>query len=219
MKQASRALLFGVFELIRVLRWRLPWTAISWLIRPRFLVLVRDLSQPLPPAQPSAITRQSVLTENESETIFAINQRMTPAEVRRRLADGQVCHLDWVGSRLAHFRWEVTRLTYVPYLGKTFHPRAGQVLGDLVFTAPSCRGRGIDSAAAVTALHRMQAEGLREAIGIIAWWNSVELGVSRRRWGTSVVGAIGYWNLGLGRHYFVEGAVRLDSSTSFCIDT
>ena len=218
MRQASRALLARFSELARMLGWRLPWIAIVWLIRPKFLVLVRDLSQPLPPGQPYSVTRQSVLTEAEIEAIAAINERMTPTEVRRRLADGQVCHLEWVGSALAHYRWEVTRLTYIPYLHRTFHPRAGQVLGDLVFTAPSFRGRGIDSFAAVTALHRMRTEGLREAISIIAWWNSVELRVSRRRWGTSVVGAIGYWNLGLKRRYFAEGAVRLDSPSSFCID-
>jgi hypothetical protein len=212
------SLLHRLQEIERLLGWRLPLTATLWLVRPKYLVLARDLDQPLPPVPPRVTTRWTLLAEREIPTLCAADRAMEPADVRRRLADGQECHLGWVGDELAHYRWETTLPTPVPYLGKILRPLPGQVCGCGAFTAPAFRRLGIHTEAGILALHRKRARGLRTAIHFVAWWHRPSRRVYLERAGCRVDGAIGYWNLGLQRRFFTEGAVRLDSPTSFCID-
>lgn len=204
-----------VIDAHQTLRWGLLWTSAGWLVRPKYLVLAKQLSLPLPEVPISPLTHWTVLAEPETAAICAINARMTPADIQRRLAEGQECHLGWIGPDLAHYRWEITRPSYLPYLGKTVRPEAGQVYADDDYTARRFRRQGIHAAAATLALHRMQRRGLRQVLGIIAWWNEPSLRVVRDKMGYRVVGAIGAWRIGRWQHEFSEGAVRFATPTSF----
>jgi hypothetical protein len=213
-----RALWLQLLNAQPQLGWRLPWTALAWLVRPKYLLITRDLAAPLPPVPDCAVTRWSRFVESDAEALCAANPALTEADLRHRLADGQQCYLGWVGPTLVNYRWETTRPTQLPYLGRIIRPRPGQVFVGEVFTAPAFRRRGIDSAAATLALHRMRAEAVHQALGLVAWWNSPELRVARHRWDARTPGAIGYWNLGGRRRYFASGAVRLDTGGGFWVE-
>jgi hypothetical protein len=205
-------------EAERLLGWRLPVTSVLWEARPRFLVFARDLSRPLPEIRSSQVSHWTALTEVDIPTIGAVDPAMTPIEVERRLADGQECHLGWIGLDLAHYRWETSRPTLLTYLGKTLRPLPGQICGCGAFTAQPYRRRGIHTEAAIRGLYRKRARGARTAIHFVAWWHVPSHRVYVGRLGASEAGSIGYWNLGLRRRYFATKAVRLDPPTSFCID-
>lgn len=184
-------------------------------MRPKYLVLARHLELPLPEVPRSPLTHWTVLTEIDTAAVCAINAAVTPADLRRRRAEGQECHLGWVGPDLAHYRWEITRPSYLPYLGKTVLPQAGQVYADDDYTARHFRRQGIHAAAAALALHRLHERGLHQVVGIIAWWNQPSLRVVRDRLGYQVVGTIGAWHAGPWHHDFAAGAVHFATKTSF----
>jgi hypothetical protein len=205
-------------EAEELLGWRLPVTATLWLPRPKYLVIARDLDKPLPPVQSRMTTRWTLLTEREIPNLCAADPGLDPADARRRLDDGQECHVGWVDEELAHYRWETTRPTLLPYLGKILRPLPGQVCGCGAFTAPGFRRLGIHTESGILALHRKRERGMRTAIHFVAWWHRPSRRVYLGRAGCRLAGSIGYWNLGLRRRFFTEGAVRLDSPSTFCID-
>jgi hypothetical protein len=195
---------------MRLLGWRIAWVGSSWIVRPRYLVLVRDLAAPLPEPSRRSDLRWAPLATDEVARLATVDPRLTAAEIRRRLAEGQECHLCWVGESIAHYRWEATRPAYLPYLGLTVRPLPGDVCGAGLFTHPIFRRSGIHTAATLWALHRLRARGFRHAIAFVAWWNAASLRVEREWAERTVAGAVGYWNLGPRRGPFAEGAVGWD---------
>jgi GNAT superfamily N-acetyltransferase len=179
---------------------------------------VRDLGLPLPPVPASPLTSWSTLSACHFDALQAMDPAMTLAEIGRRLSDGQVCHLGWVGVSLAYSRWETTKPTYVPYVGKAVRPLTGQLHIGEVVTAPAFRRRGIDSAGAIQSLHWARAQGLRQSIVLVAWWNVPSLRVAGDKAGHQTRGVIGYWTLGRWRRYLADGAVRFDTENSYCVD-
>jgi GNAT superfamily N-acetyltransferase len=212
---SGRAVAFRALEAIRLLRWRTGWVAPGWVARPRYLVLARDLRPPLPEPPPRPELRWTPLEPMHLARLAAMDTRLPLSEIRRRLEEGQSCHLCWVGDAVAHYRWETTRPAFLPYLGLTVKPLPGDVCGTGLFTHPSFRGAGIHTAITLVALHRLRREGHRRAIAFVAWWNRASLRVERDRAGRAVVGALGYRNLGPWRRYFGEGAVRFDGPRAF----
>ena len=179
----------------RVLGWRLPWTAVLWLLRPKYLVLVRDLALPLPSVLASALTAWATW-ESHFDALGAVDPAMTRAEIRRRLSDGQVCYLGWVGASLAYYRWETTEPTS-PYLGKWARPLPGRLHIQEVLTASGFRRRGVHSAgaiqsAAVGTSARAAAEHYARHLGGIprpGGWPGTRPGI--RREGRSGIGISG----------------------------
>lgn len=206
---------FRLEEAAHILGWRLIWVAPVWTLRPRHVVLVRDLTTPLPDAPCRPDLHWTQLTEADIPRVVALDPRLGPGEIQRRLAEGQACHLCWVGESVAHYRWEASRPAYLPYLGLTVRPLPGDVCGAGVFTDPTFRRAGIHTATTLAALHRLRALGHRRAIAFVAWWNGPSLRVERDRAGRTVVGAVGYWNLGPWRRYVGEGRVRLENPRGF----
>jgi hypothetical protein len=198
-----------------ILGWRLAWVGPLWVLRPRYLVLLRDLTAPVPPAPPRADLRWSVLGPADVGRLTAMDPELGPGDVRRRLDEGQECHLCWAGDALVHYRWEASRPAYLPYLGLTFRPLAGDVCSTWSFTHPAYRGRGLLTVTSAARLHDMRAHGFRRAISVVAWWHSASLRVTRDYAGRTVVGAVGRYNLGPSRRPFAEGAVCLDGAGGF----
>lgn len=206
-----------VLEAYRLLGRRLPLTSIQWLARPRYLVLTRDLRFPLPSTKAALPTQRTILTDADIPKLGAVDPAMTRSEVERRVAEGQICCLAWVGPDLAYYSWSTNRPTYLPYLRKTLRPRDGQVYVDLSYTAPAFRMHGIHQSVAAQRLHDEREAGATTHLTLVAWWHQPSLRVFARL-GMTIVGSIGFWNLWLWRSYFATGAVRLDTATTFCID-
>lgn len=80
-----------------------------------------------------------------------------------------------------------------------------------VFTAPRFRRRGIDTLSSIDFLHVARARGLTRLVSLVARWNDPARRVAADRMGSTPVGSVGYWNLGVRRVYFATGGVRLDN--------
>jgi hypothetical protein len=202
----------------QVLGWRFPLTSLPWSVRPRYVILARDLQTPLPEARLRILTHWSILTAADIPAISAIDPAMSSPEVRRRLVDGQLCNLGWVGSDLAYYHWETAQPTYFPYLGLTLRPQPGQICGCGTYTAEEFRRLGVHTEAAVDGLRLKRERGGRVAIFFVAWWHGPSLRVYAEHLGGIEVGSIGFLNLGAVRRYFATGAVHLVSEDSFSID-
>ena len=188
-----------------------------WLVHRKFLVLIRDLHSPLPEIPRHQHLRWTILTEENVHRLQAINPTMSESEVRRRLMEGQECRLCWIGEGLVHYRWDTTQEAFLPYLGKTFRPLAGDHFATNVFTHPAFRGRGIFEVSSLAALLRARAQGCSRSVTVIAWWNTRSVSVNQQKAGRTIAGTIGYWNLGPGKRYFTTGDVCFEEDTSFFI--
>ena len=204
-------------EAYRLTGWKLPFIYLTWLARPRFYVIAVDLAGRVPDVKQSPITSWSKLGERDVSTLGEIDPAMTVAEIRRRQAERQECHLAWIGAKLAHYRWQSRQPTYLKYLGLTFRPSAGQVCVYDTYTAPQYRRSGIETAARAEWHRRHRKLGFITRVAFIAWWNKPSMRALDPI-GARVVGSIGYWNLWPWRRYFATGAVRLELPTSFSIN-
>lgn len=193
---------------------RMLWVAPQWLLRQEYLVYIKDLRLTLPDVPAHESLRWTGFAEAQIDRVLAINPALSEAEIRRRLKEGQECLLCWIGESLVHYRWDATASPYLPYLGKTLRFLEGNIHATDIFTHPAFRGRGIQTASSITALHRARDLGLSRLITIVAWWNAPAMRVNLQKSGHSVVGTVGYWNAGLWRYYFATGDVSLENSTS-----
>lgn len=197
---------------------RMLWVAPLWLVRRKFLVLVRDLRLPLPEVPPHEPMEWTPLTGAEIPRVLALNPVMSEPEIRRLWREGQECILCWIGKSLAHYRWDTHKATHLPYLGKTLRLIEGEDTMDSgSFTHPVFRGRGIYTVSTIMALHRDMNSGLTRSITIVAWWNIPSLRAHLSKAGYTVAGAVGYWNMGLWRCYFATGDVCLDKGASIYV--
>ena len=84
-----------LMEAYRLLGWRLPLVSALWLTRPRFVVVIVDLTGPLPTLRRSVVTRWSALSAADIPAIGAIDPTMTPA--RPGAASPKVRNAIWAG--------------------------------------------------------------------------------------------------------------------------
>jgi hypothetical protein len=206
--------LAGIREAVALLGWRLVWVGPRWMVCRRYLVLTRDLTPAPPPARHRPDLRWTMLTDPDVPRLVAMDRTLTLSEIRRRLAEGQECHLCWSGDALAHYRWEATGAVYLPFLGLTLRLLPGDVCATWVFTDSAFRGSGVHTATTLTALHRLRSRGLHRTLSVVAWWNDAALRVSRDRASRDVVGTVSRWQVGPWRRHVAEGAVRFDAPGS-----
>jgi hypothetical protein len=189
---------------------RLPIVAASWLVRREYLVTVRAVD-PWAPPPPRSGARWSRI-EDPSQWLAGPAPRMEGrAEIRRRLDEEQECWVASIAGEPAHWRWETGRPVFLPYLGRTLRLRRGDYSIVDVYTAPRFRGLGLHTEGTFLALERARARALVRLVGLVAWWNGPARRVIEVKTSRSVVGSVGYWDLGAGRRYFVHGDVRLEA--------
>jgi GNAT superfamily N-acetyltransferase len=189
---------------------RLAWTAPSWLVRREFVVMVKDLTGPLPPPVRSSGVVWRRLAAAEIPRLLAESPTLTEPEIWRRLREGQECWVGWAGDIPGHWRWETTTETHLPYLRRAVRPIDGDLWIVDVYTRPSLRRRGLYTAATVAAMHRARERGHQRLIGLIAVWNAPARRLAEQKLQRSVVGSLGHWTIGPWRPPLVTGRARLD---------
>ena len=202
-----------LLELYRMLGFKkMLWVIPLGLVRSEYLMGAIDLRLPLPEIPVHESMRWTSLTREEAPKVQAINPSMSEAEVRRRLGEGQECLLYWIEGSLVHYRWFTKQPAYFPYLGKTVCPQEGDLLSSGSFTHPAFRRRGIASYSFISMLHRARDQGSMRNVGIMDWWNAISFHVHWENTPFTLVGTIGYWNVGLRKIHFTTGDVSLDES-------
>jgi hypothetical protein len=194
--------------------WRALWLSPRWQIRREYLVLAKDLVGSAVPASPGSRVpvEWRVLSEADLPALRIANPGLSEAEARQRWGDGQECLGGWIDGRLAHYRWDASRRTYLPYLKRRFDLLEGDTLGTGSWTHRAFRGQGIHSLATIQALGRARQRGFTRSLTMIAWWNTAAMHVSREKAGRDVAGTVGYWQLGITTRHFATGSVRFDAA-------
>jgi GNAT superfamily N-acetyltransferase len=183
-------------------------SAVQWRVRREYLVLTRDIRQPLPssPDMPGLACRP--LRPEDLPALLALDPLESAAGVGRRLAAGQRCVVSFLGAVPVHRHWYTTRDRDVPYLGLTLRALEGDVLGCGVYTRPDVRGRGIVAAGVAAILDEARREERRRMVVLVAALNHA----SRRalgKVGFVAAGTIGFWPpLGKRRHFTTGDVVR-----------
>src|SRR5687768_13361460 len=85
---------------------RLPLVAARWLVRPEYVVVVRDLGRGTPTFEPRDDVRWSLLSEDDLPALLALSPALREADVRRMWGEGQECLTAWVRGQLVFFRWD-----------------------------------------------------------------------------------------------------------------
>jgi GNAT superfamily N-acetyltransferase len=197
---------------------QLPLVAARWLVRPEYLVIVRDLGRGTPTFEARDDVRWAPLGEADLPALLEISPTLTEADVRRLWAEGQECLTAWIGDTPVFYRWDSAGPSYLPYLDRTFLPRPGDLLLSQVFTHPAYRTRGLLSASSALVVPRARERGARRVVALVAWWNRPTLHVARDKYRHTVAGTVGYWHLGPWRRYFTTGLVRLDGHGGIRVD-
>lgn len=214
----AHPILFRLADICQTLGVKAFWTIPRWLVYRQFLVLVKDLSLPLPEPPGRTILYWTTAQDPDIPLLRTINPALAETEIHRRWDEGLECFLAWAEGTPVHYRWYATRKAYLPYLGRTLLLDDGDHLIVEVFTHPSFRGSGLHSTASAWCLHRSQTLGFARSIGIVASWNTPCLRVAWGKAGRVPAGTVGYWKLGPWRSYFVSGEVRLDSGGTLRLD-
>lgn len=183
--------------------------ALVWPWRRRFVVLVRDLREPLPTLQPPPGLGWGPLAAPDLPALAAADPTMTRAEVERRLAEGQACMVCHAGGTLAGYSWSTTRPAWMGYAGLTLVPASGDVCGAGLFTTPGFRGQDVALVARVRELELARASGCTRAVGTAAGWNTPGLRLLARI-GYRPVGTLSIRGLGRWRRWSATGAVRVE---------
>jgi hypothetical protein len=143
-------------------------SALQWRLRREYLVLTRDVGQPLPRLADVPGLECRPFRPDDLPHLLALDPSESAADVARRLAAGQRCLLSWLGSAPVHRQWYTTRDREVPYLGLTLRALEGDVLGCGNYTRPDCRGRGIVAVGAAAILDEARRQGRRRMISVVA---------------------------------------------------
>jgi GNAT superfamily N-acetyltransferase len=182
---------------------------LRWTVRWEFVVFARDLRVPSPAEIPDPSVRWTDLSRSTASRLTEIDSAFDPRELGRLLREGQYCRLGWIGPRLVHYRWDTLQRAYLPYLGRWYRPRSGDVLTSWLYTAPEQRHRGVQRASHADLRDQALARGCRRSLGIVAAWNTPSLRTNDRT-GRARVGTVGYVAIGPWRRYFATGSVRFD---------
>jgi hypothetical protein len=214
-----RALRFRVSEVRRATGLaRLPATLARGLVVREYLVTESLLGVSTVPAVPAAV-RVGPVTEADVPAALAVNPALSADEIRRRWREGQSWTGWWIAGTLAHWRWDTSSPTYLPYLQRSVRPLPGDLWVVEVFTRPDYRNRGLYSASTGHAFAAAHAAGYRRAIGLVSPWNRPGMHVMVDKWRRAPVGRVGYVGVGSWCRSFMRGRVRADDTGAIFVPT
>jgi GNAT superfamily N-acetyltransferase len=190
----------------------------AWLVRREYLVTARELSdEGTIVASPPAV-RWGALEPADTSLLIALEPMLTEATLQRRMGEGQRCWVAWLEGQPVHWRWEAEGDVYLPYLGRTLRPHDGDLWIVEAYTHPAHRGRGLYTASTALALQQARKRGFTRLLGMVAPWNRPARHVMHDKTGRTVIGTIGYWQVGPWRRYFARGAVTLAPDGSITVE-
>lgn len=128
-------------------------------------------------------------------------------QLKRRLRDGHLCFIGWIGHRPVQVRWIFTRSLYVPYLRRTLLLSPSEAYVDEAFTVPELRGQGIGAYTRYLLLLALLELGYKKYSCAVASWNKAQQRLAEK-FGMEKVGEGGYVNFILGKKFTWRGKVK-----------
>ena len=161
----------------------------------QFYVLERPLQEPLPDLPPKVALE---LRPFRAEDVPLVRQIDRPSEARmcgRRLRAGHIGMAAWHAGRLVGYAWALDE-TAQSLERVTIPLMPGEVLFTDAYTAPSFRGRGVQTALAMARLSYFQQRGYRRAWMYIEIHNAPSLAVWERKFGSYRSAMLDFYRVG-----------------------
>ncbi len=183
-----KRLWFGGLALLRIYR--------------RLILREQPLSQSVPDLAPRVPVCVSLLATSEIDDYMAFRPGQSPAEIWRRLDEGQQCFAVWHDRRIIHAAWGVTERAAIAYLSTELPLGPDEVYVHDAFTSPAFRGLGASPARLREMVRYYRDRGYRSLLGAVSPENQPSLKLSEKIGGYRHIGLIGYIGLGPWRHIF-----------------
>ena len=169
--------------------------------RLRFVILARDLSDPLPVFQPKIPLEIRPFEPTDLKFAQTIDRPSEARLCQRRLERGQAGFVAITDGQIAGYAWGCIQMD--PQLERvTFDLLPGDFLCTDVFTVPAWRGRGNQTALTLARLEHFKALGYQRAICYIEQHNAPSLAVWQRKLESTTLGWIDFTRAG--SHYQVR---------------
>lgn len=163
--------------------------------RLRFVILARELSDPLPAFQPKIPLEIRPFVPNDLTFAQAMDRPSEARLCQRRLERGQTGFVASTGGQIAAYAWACTEMD--PHLERvTFNLLPGDFLCTDVFTVPAWRGQGIQTALTLARMEHYKALGYQRAICYIEQHNTPSLAVWQRKLESKTLGWIDFSRFG-----------------------
>lgn len=129
------------------------------------------------------------------------------SQMKKRLREGHLCFIGWLGERPVHVRWIFVRFHYAPYLHRSLLLSPGEAYVDETFTAPDLRNKGIATFTGHLLRLALLELGFKRYSCAVASWNKAQQRVAEK-FGMEKVGEGGYFNFVIGKKFIWRGKVR-----------
>lgn len=183
----------------------------------RALLIERPLDAPVTPVETGVPVAIDQLTPAQVAEYTTFRPQSDPAEVQRRLADGQRCFVARHRGRVVHACWAALHQATIDYLESEIELAPDEVYIYEAFTAPRFRGQNISPARAVAMVRTFRRLGYRRLVAVIVPENQAALRPPEKS-GYRAIGTVGTIWLGPWRHDFCRiteaGALPLGASTT-----
>jgi GNAT superfamily N-acetyltransferase len=139
----------------------------------RVIVLARSLEDegadyPLAPDLRLAVLDASVPDAADLDAYHALRPKQDLADVRDRLARGDLCFAVAAGERMVHATWASSTSGPLPYLDADAVLENGDVVLYDSYTAPAWRGRDLSRSRDELCRRHYRAAGMRRTLALIA---------------------------------------------------
>ena len=136
----------------------------------RMVMLTYQLQEGVIPTFSSSIpVRYAELTEADHAAHRRFRPALAAGELERRLGRGDRCFVMWQDDRLIHECWVTTaERAYVPYLHREIRLEPGDAYYYGAYTDPGFRGRGLFTGCYSFIARRLQQEGYRRSVALVA---------------------------------------------------
>ena len=164
--------------------------------RIKFVVVARSLAQPLPDTRAKA---SITLRPFAAADLDFVRREYLPSEAHlcaQRLARGHDGIAACIDGQIVGYAWSCTDAS-LERVDLRFEP--GDVLFTDAFTAPSARGRGVQTRLSKARLRAAQEQGYRRILAYIEVNNAPSLAVWQKKMNAEVIARITFTRVGLWR--------------------
>jgi SAM-dependent methyltransferase/GNAT superfamily N-acetyltransferase len=187
----------------------------------RVVLFERPLDEPMIEVTSRLPVTIELLRESQVHEYCGFRPEAVPAEIQRRLAEGQQCFVVRHEGRLVHASWAAFQRARIDYLAREIRLAPDEVYDYESYTLPEFRGQNLSPARLAWMIRTFRAAGYRRLLLVVVPENKPAFRAGQKT-GFHPIGWMGYVRIGPWRHDFcrVNGVsappgepARVDDST------
>ncbi|MBC7261230.1 MAG: GNAT family N-acetyltransferase, partial [Chloroflexi bacterium] len=169
----------------------------------RMVLFERSLDGPIAEVIPRLPVTIRPLRDADVLEYTRFRPEISPDEVHRRLASGQMCFAAWYEGRIVHAAWVAMGRAWIGYLAREVALASDDIYYYESFTAPDFRGQNIAGASLSYMQQALQKAGYRRILAAIMPENKPAFRPVEKT-GFRPIGVMGYVRLGPWRWDFIH---------------